>query len=308
MKIGFIGLGTMGGSIALNIRKAGHEMVVHDIRREAGARHLEMGCEWADSPREVAAVCQLVFTSLPGPKEVEAVATGEDGLLDGFEPGAAWFDLSTNSPTVMRRLHAVFAERGISVLDSPVSGGSKGAITGQLAIWVGGDQEVYDRYKPVLDDFGDQPKYIGAIGSGTIAKLVHNCAGYAMTTALVEVFTVGVKAGVEPLELWDAIRNGSAGRQRMFDRLGGQILQGEFDPPSFALDLMFKDVSLATELGREVGVPMRIANLVHEELQEAMNRGWAKRDSRAGMLLQEERAGLDFHERREDVEEVQRRG
>jgi 3-hydroxyisobutyrate dehydrogenase len=298
----------MGGGMALNLRKAGHELVVHDIRREAGARHLEAGCEWADTPRRVAESCEVVFTSLPGPPEVEAVATGEGGLLAGMARGTAWFDLSTNSPTLMRRLHGQFAAKGVAVLDSPVSGGPAGANSGRLAIWVGGDRAVFDRYKAVLDAIGDQVKYIGEIGAGSVAKLVHNCAGYAIQTALAEVFTLGVKAGVDALDLWEAVRQGAGGRRRTFDRLADDFLPGKFDPPSFALRLAHKDVTLATQLGRDLGVPMRIANLTREELTEALNRGWGERDSRVAMLLQEERAGVDIKVDPERIEEARARG
>jgi 3-hydroxyisobutyrate dehydrogenase len=135
---------------------------------------------------------------------------------------------------------------------------------------------------------------VGPIGSGTVAKLVHNCAGYAIQTALAEVFTMGVKAGVDPLALWLAVRQGAVGRQRTFDRLSEGFLPATFDPPSFALRLAHKDVTLATALARELNVPMRVANLAHAELTEALNRGWGHRDSRASMLLQEERAGVEI--------------
>jgi 3-hydroxyisobutyrate dehydrogenase len=304
MKIGFIGLGTMGGSMSLNIRKAGYEMVVNDVRREASARQIEMGCQWADSPREVAAASEIVFTSLPGPPEVEAVALGEDGLLAGMAPGTVWFDLSTNSPTLIRRLHAVFAEKGVHLLDAPVSGGARGARTGELAIWVGGDEELFKRHKEVLDAFGDQARYIGPIGAGSVAKLVHNSASQIIQAGLTEVFLMGVKAGVPPLDLWDAIRHGATGRRRSFDRLADGFLQGKFDPPSFAMKLAHKDMTLATELGRELGIPMRIANLVYQEMTEAVNRGWGDRDSRVSTLLQEERTGIFIEEPPEKIEEV----
>lgn len=294
MKVGFIGLGLMGAGMALNVKKAASQLVVHDLRRDAAKPHLAAGATWADSPRAVAEVSDVVFTSLPGPKEMEAVALGEQGLIRGMRKGTAWFDLTTNSPTVVRRIHATFAEAGLALLDAPVSGGPKGAQSGKLALWVGGDQAVFDRHRAVLDAIGDQAIYIGPIGAGSVAKLVHNCAGYAIQTALAEVFTMGVKAGVEPLALWSAVRQGALGRQRTFDRLGDQFLQGVFDPPAFALRLAHKDVSLATELGRDVGVPMRIANLVREEMTEALNRGWGGRDSRVPMLLQEERAGVSI--------------
>jgi 3-hydroxyisobutyrate dehydrogenase-like beta-hydroxyacid dehydrogenase len=294
MKVGFIGLGTMGAGTASNLQKAGHELVVNDARKEVAAPHLGAGAAWADTPQRVAEAAHVVFASLPGPVEVEAVALGPDGLIHGMRPGAAFFDLSTNSPTVVRRIEARFKEKGFHMLDAPVSGGPKGAKSGKLALWVGGDKLVYDRFKPVLDAIGDQPYYVGPIGSGSIAKLVHNCAGYAVQTALAEVFTMGVKAGVDALTLWKAVRQGAGGRRRTFDGLADQFLPGTFDPPAFALKLAHKDVTLATALGREVGVPMRIANLTLEEMTEALNRGWAQRDSRVAMLLQEERAGVQI--------------
>jgi 3-hydroxyisobutyrate dehydrogenase len=294
MKIGFIGLGTMGASMASNLQSAGHDLSVNDIRREAASPHLAKGAAWKDSPRQVAEAVEVVFTSLPGPVEVEAVALGADGLIHGLRPGAPYFDLSTNSPSLIRRLHATFHAKGLSLLDAPVSGGPRGAKTRKLALWVGGEREIYDRFKPVLDAIGDQAAYVGPIGAGSVAKLVHNCAGYAMQTALAEVFTMGVKAGVDPLTLWKAVRQGAGGRRRTFDGLVDQFLPGVFDPPAFALKLAHKDVTLATALGREVGVPMRIANLTLEEMTEALNRGWAQRDSRVAMLLQEERAGVQI--------------
>jgi 3-hydroxyisobutyrate dehydrogenase len=290
--------------MALNAQKGGHTLVVHDMRKEAATRHVDAGARWADTVAEVGRGSEVVLTSLPGPKEVEAVA---ETLIDAMPAGSAWFDLSTNSPTVVRRLHERFAKKGISVLDAPVSGGPSGAKSGKLALWVGGEREVFDRFRAVLDAIGDQVLYIGPIGAGSVAKLVHNCAGYAMQLALVEVFTMGVKAGVEPLALWAAIRQGALGRKRSFARIGDQFLQGKFDPPNFALALAHKDVTLATELGREVGVPMRLANLTYAEMTEALNRGWEKRDSRSYLLLQEERAGLDIKVPLVEIEAVLKR-
>jgi 3-hydroxyisobutyrate dehydrogenase len=291
MRVGFIGLGTMGGPMALNAMKGGFSLLVHDLRREVATEHLKGGASWAENLGDLARSADVVLTSLPGPREVEAVA---EPLFEGLASGAAWFDLSTNSPTVVRRLHERFAAKGVAVLDAPVSGGPAGAQSGKLALWVGGDREVFERHQPLLSAIGDQVLYIGPIGAGSVAKLVHNCAGYAMQLALVEVFTMGVKAGVEPLALWAAIRQGALGRKRTFDRIGDQFLQGRFDPPNFALELAHKDVTLATELGREIGVPMRLANLAYAEMTEALNRGWGKRDSRSYLVLQQERAGLDI--------------
>jgi len=293
MKIGFIGLGTMGGSMAYNTLQAGFKVTVHDIRREAATPHLEAGATWADAPCQVAEASDVVFTSLPGPGEVEAVALGEDGILQGMSEGKVYVDLSTVSPALMRRIYGVFAARGIHVLDAPVSGGPRGARNRRLAIWVGGDEEVYQRCRPALEAMGDKPYYVGPIGCGSIAKLVHNCAGYAIQCVLAEVFTMGVKAGVEPLALWQAVRQGAQGRRGVFEGLTEHLLPGKFDPPDFALGLARKDVDLAISLGREYDVPMRLANLALQELTEAMNRGWGNRDSRVAMLLQEERSGVE---------------
>ena len=293
MKVGFIGLGTMGGSMAYNALQSGHELVVHDIRRESATRLLEAGAVWADTPREVAEASDIVLTSLPGPVEVEAVALGEDGVGQGLTAGKVYLDLSTSTPGLIRKIHQELSVRGIDVLDAPVSGGPKGAQTRNLAIWVGGDRAVFERCKPVLDAIGDKAYYVGEIGCGAIAKLVHNCTGYIVQTALAEVFTMGVKAGVEPLALWQAVRRGAQGRRGTFEGLAEHLLPGKFDPPDFALRWARKDVDLAVAVGREFDVPMRLANLALQELTEAINRGWGDRDSRVAMLLQEERAGVE---------------
>src|SRR5580704_14366411 len=170
MKIGFIGLGMMGSGMAANLQKAGHDLVVHDLRRAAAEPYLAAGAVWADSPRAVAEASEVVFTSLPGPPEVEAVALGDNGLLSGMSRGKAYFDLSTNSPTMVRKINAAFAERDVYMLDSPVSGGPHGARTGRLALWVGGDEQIFNRHKPVLDAMGDKARYVGPIGAGSVAS------------------------------------------------------------------------------------------------------------------------------------------
>jgi 3-hydroxyisobutyrate dehydrogenase-like beta-hydroxyacid dehydrogenase len=292
MQVGFIGLGTMGASMAANLQKAGYKLVVNDVRRQAASTHIAAGAQWVATPREVAAACEVIFTSLPGPPEVESVALGTDGLIAGIAKDAVYFDLSTNARSLVQKIHAAFAAKGAHVLDAPVSGGPRGALTGKLALWVGGDRAIFDKYKPVLDAIGDQARYIGPIGQGTVAKLVHNCSGYAVTVAIAEAFTMGVKAGVDPLALFEAIRQGAGGRRRTYDILIDQFLTGTYDPPAFALRLAHKDVSLATALGKEVGVPMRLCNLTLEEMTEALNRGWGGRDSRVCLTLQQERAGV----------------
>ena len=141
------------------------------------------GAVWADTPKALAEQCEVIFTSLPGPPEVEEVALGQNGLLAGMKDGSAYFDLSTNSPTLVRELNRRFAEKHVYMLDAPVSGGPRGAASGRLALWVGGDEQIFNRHKKVLDAIGDQARYIGPIGAGSVAKLVHNCAGYAMQPA-----------------------------------------------------------------------------------------------------------------------------
>jgi 3-hydroxyisobutyrate dehydrogenase-like beta-hydroxyacid dehydrogenase len=290
--IGFIGLGTMGAHMAANLQKAGYRLVVNDLRRASAERFLGRGAEWADTPRGVAERCGVFFTSLPEPADVEAVALGPNGLLAGTKSGDAYFDLSTNSPIMVKKLEAAFAGKGAHMFDAPVSGGPRGAETGKLAIWVGGDERVYNQHKQVLDAIGDQARYIGPIGMATVAKLVHNMSGYAVVCIFAETFSLGVKAGMDPLDLWQAVRQGAGGRRLTFDGLLDQFLPGKYDPPSFALRLAHKDVALANALGRELGMPMRMCNLAYAEMTEALNRGWGDRDSRSVMLLQQERAGI----------------
>jgi len=284
MRVGFIGLGVMGAPMAANLVRAGHALKVHDLLRTDVA-----GAAWAASPAAAVTDAQILFTSLPGPTEVEAVAKQIAGALPR---GAAWFDLTTNSPACVRRLHGEMLAHGVQVLDAPVSGGPQGAKSGKLALWVGGDQATFERHLGVLRAIGDQPIYVGPIGAGSVAKLAHNCASFTAQTALAEVFTLGVKAGVEPLALFKALRQGATGRKRTFDRLAEQFLPGNYDPPAFALRLAHKDLSLALDLAREVGVPMQAAEHAKAEFDEGLRRGWGERDSRVTMLLQEERAGV----------------
>ena len=302
MGIGFIGLGMMGKSMAANLLKAGNEVIVHDLNKAAAEPHLQQGARWADSVGELAAGVDVVFTSLPGPPEVEAVALREGGLIHTMKPETALFDLSTNAPSMVRKIHTRFAEKNLHMMDAPVSGGPRGALTGKMAILVGGEESVFHKHKPLLDAMGDKARYIGPIGAGSVAKLAHNCAGYVIQTALAEVFTMGVKGGVDPIALWEAMRSGAVGRRRTFDGMIDQFLPGKYEPAAFALRLAHKDVSLTTQLGRELGLPMRLCNLTLEEMTEARARGWDERDSRVSMLLQVERAGVNVTATPEQLE------
>lgn len=305
MKLGFIGLGTMGAGMALNLRKTGHELVVHDIRKESAQPHIEAGATWAASVGELAAAADVVFTSVPGPKEMQEVGMA---LLDSMRPGSVWFDLTTNSPTVVQDVHKRFAARGIALLDAPVSGGPAGARSGKLAIYVGGDRDVFERHEKLLSVIGDQVLYVGPVGAGNTAKLVHNCASLTVRMMIAEVFSLGVKAGVDPAELWHAIRQGAIGRARTFDRIGDQYLQDKYDPPNFALKLAHKDLRLALELGEQLGVPMPYAQTAKKDFDEALARGWGDRDSRSPMQMQNERAGVKIRLTAEEVARTLARG
>jgi len=308
MKVGFIGLGAMGSGMALNLRKAGYDLVVYDVRKESTQPLVEAGATAAETLADLGRAANVVFTSLPGPKEMKEVGLGEGGLLGSMRTGSTWFDVSTNSPTVLRDVAKRFQEKGIAVLDAPVSGRPAGARSGKLAIYVGGDHEVFDRHKTLLDALGDNVMYIGPVGAGNTAKLVHNLVSLVTRLAIVEGLSLGVKAGIDPLDLWHALRQGAIGRQRTFDILAGQYLQSTYDPASFALRLAYKDFTLAMDLARELGVPMKQAETAYEDYTEAMKRGWGELDSRAPMQLQNERAGVTIKVSAEDVQKTLARG
>jgi 3-hydroxyisobutyrate dehydrogenase len=283
--------------MALNLIKAGHTLIVNDVRRAAAAPHLERGAKWADTPKAVAHESELVLTSLPGPKEVEAVALAADGIIHGAIPGTVWADLSTGSPTVMRKLCAAFKDKGIHVLDAPVSGGAIGAQRGTLQVMVGGDEGIYNEVRSVLLGVGHKVDYMGPSGSGTIAKLVHNMISITVRQLIAEGFTLGVKAGVKPEALLAAIRGASFGQGLILSHMIPDVVfKGEFDKVRFALKLARKDVGLATELAREYDVPMPMASLGEQVVIQALARGWGDRDSTSPWLLQEEAAGVQVRE------------
>ena len=303
--IGFIGLGNMGGGMAANIQKADYPMVVSDLRQELTQSFVDNGARRASTPAEVASQCDVTFTSLPGPAEVEAVALGANGILEGIKPGGIYVDLSTSRPTLIREIEPKFRAKGAHVLDAPVSGGKTGAASGNLAVMVGGDREIYERIKPLLDSFGDKVFYAGAIGAGAVCKLVHNMIGHGIRQAIAEGLTLGVKAGVDAELLWECVRRGAVGRMSgLHGGLPATVFRGQFDPPSFALELSRKDIRLATELGREFDVPMPVANLAEQIAIQGMNRGWGQFDSSVTFQLQEEAAGVQVRAPHVDPEKA----
>ena len=293
MKLGFIGTGNMGNPMAANLIKAGHSLTVHDLRQEAAINLLEMGAAWADSPKEAVPGNDAVLTSLPVPRDVEAVILGEGGILEAAGSGAVIFDLSTNSPTVVRRLHETCAQRGVALLDSPVSGGVYGAAAGTLAVMVGGDRAVFDRFAPTLGAIGSHVVYCGDVGAGSVCKICNNLLSMGIGVLLSEALTLGVKAGVDLATLADVIAHSSGSSKRLTEKFPRYLFQGNFEP-GFATALAAKDVRLATDLGREYGVPMDLSNLVDQRHVEAMFRGYGPQDSDAVARIQEEKAGVQL--------------
>jgi 3-hydroxyisobutyrate dehydrogenase-like beta-hydroxyacid dehydrogenase len=291
--VGFIGLGNMGGGMARNVLRAGYALVVHDVRAEAVQALASLGAQVAGSPAEVARRADVVVTSLPGPPEVEAVATGPGGLLEGIRAGGVWIDTSTSRPTLIRQLEPRFRARGAHVLDAPVSGGKTGAETRNLAVMVGGERAVFDRVRPVLDAIGDKVFYAGAIGAGSVCKLVHNMVGHSVRQAVAEAMTLGVKAGVDAEAVWECIRRGALGRMHyLHEGMPRTVFRDAYDPPLFSLALARKDIGLATELGREFDVPLPMTSLAEQIAIEAMNRGWGGLDHNVVFRLQEEASGV----------------
>lgn len=305
--VGFIGLGNMGMGMAANIQKADYPLVVHDVRQAATQPFVVAGARQASSAAEVARASDVVFTSLPGPREVEAVALGPGGVLEGIREGGIYVDLSTSRPTLIRQIEPQFRAKGAHVLDAPVSGGKSGAASRNLAVMVGGEQEIFERVKPLLDAFGDKVFYAGSIGAGSVCKLVHNMIGHGVRQAIAEGLTLGVKAGVEAEALWQCVRRGALGRMSsLHEGMPRTVFRGAFEPPSFLLSLARKDISLATELGREFDVPMPVANLAEQMAIEGLNRGWGDLDSSVTFRLQEEAAGVEVRAENVDVERAAR--
>ena len=291
MKVGFIGVGYMGRHMALNVAKGGHHLTVFDMRKEAAEELLSLGASWADSPQAVAAASEVVFTSLPRPQDVEEVATGEGGILQGAASGTAYFDLSTTDPDTIRRISEAARGKGVTMLDAPVSGGTAGAEKGTLCVMVGGDEPTYQRYKAVLDLIGDKVMYCGDLGAGAVCKIVNNLIGLSVGVVLSEAFTVGVKAGVPPETLFEAVSKSSGNTQAMQGFPAG-LFKGNFEP-GFQLDLAAKDVGLATEMGRRLRVPMDLSNLVQQRYIDGQNSGWGRMAAGAVARVQEKRAGVE---------------
>jgi 3-hydroxyisobutyrate dehydrogenase-like beta-hydroxyacid dehydrogenase len=294
MHVGFIGLGHMGEHMARHVAEAGHDLAAYDVRPEAvDALARSVGrVRSTRSVAEAALEAEVVFTSLPGPPEVEAVALSPDGLLESMRAGTVYVDLSSNSPTTVRKLHALFLERGIALLDAPVAGGVEGASAGTLSVMVGGDRDTYKRVKPVLSAIGTKLFYCGPSGNGAITKLCNNLSSQAQIAAAGEILTLGVKAGVD-LDILAEVIGASTGTCRAITTtFPRQLFRRNFENPGFSTFLSAKDTHLAIELAHELHVPMPIGELVEQDKQEALRRGWGALSPDVSVRLQEERAGV----------------
>lgn len=291
--IGFIGLGQMGKRIAANLIKPDRTVLINDLNRDAAAALEDSGAQWVESAQSVAESADVLFTSLPTPAVIETIAYGSDGIAETLRPHSVWVDFSTNSLDLVRRLHTDLKKRDVGFLDAPVSGGPAGAESAQLAVWVGGEEHIYDQVLGLIHDVARQIRRVGDIGAGTTAKLLHNTVSATVHAAIAEVLSVGIKAGIEPADLFETLRSGAAGQRRTFDAIIPRFLAGNFEPASFQLQLSYKDLGLARKLAQDLGVPTRLSDLAYDELTEAMNRGWATRDMQSFMTLQQERAGND---------------
>jgi 3-hydroxyisobutyrate dehydrogenase len=293
--IGFIGLGTIGGAVAKNIRKAGYPLIIHDIRLEAIQPLVEGGSQRAESAAEVARHCRVVFTSLPGPPEVEKVAFGPNGLLQGIHSGSLYVDLSSSNPDVIRRIAAEFRLRGARVMDAPLIVGKDGIASRSVQVLASGAREAYEDVKPVLDAFGDTVVYTGDLGTGTVIKLAHNLVRRGIGLAIGEGIVLGAKAGVDPQLLWDCMHWGlEVQLHQLVKTFSETVFKGNYaHPASFNIALSRKDVGLATELGRQHNVPMPIAALVEQIMVQAVSRGWSDQSTASLFRLQEEAAAIE---------------
>ncbi|HEX2174200.1 MAG TPA: NAD(P)-dependent oxidoreductase [Dehalococcoidia bacterium] len=290
MQVGFIGTGHMGNPMALNLIRAGHRLVVHDLRPEAAANLLEAGAVWAVSPHFVASQVDVLFTSLPGPAEMEHVLTGPNGILAGARPGLTYFDLTTNSPTVIRRLAAIAAERGVTLLDAPVSGGAEGARAGTLSVMVAGDRATYEAYRDLLQAIGRNTFYLGDLGSGCALKMVNNLIVFAVQQIVQEGTVLGVKAGLDPATLFEVMRVSSAGPY--VGRLP-EYLDRAYEDAWFTVELAAKDVGLSVQAARDLGLGLSIAPVVEQNFLRARGRGLGKQNPYAVLRVFEDAAGVE---------------
>jgi 2-hydroxy-3-oxopropionate reductase len=288
--VGFIGLGIMGRPMARNLIKAGYQLVVHSRSRPPVDEIVAVGAKSASSPREVAAQCDVLITMLPNSPDVELVALGPDGVIEGARSGLVYVDMSTISPIVSRRVGEKLAAHGVRMLDAPVSGGEKGAIEGALSIMAGGDKDVFDRVLPILQAMGKTITHLGALGSGGFTKLANQVIVAVNLTALAEALTLAKKAGLDRELTLTALGGGLAG-SRCLEQKRPNYLANSY-PPGFKIDLHYKDLGLIMESARELGVPLPTTALVQELFNALRVRGKGGLDHSGVITLLESLAGV----------------
>jgi 3-hydroxyisobutyrate dehydrogenase-like beta-hydroxyacid dehydrogenase len=290
MKVGFIGVGNMGGPMCRNIiRNTNHEVVVFDLSPAAVTACTDLGASSATSVADVAARCDVIITSLPIPRVVEEVTLGAGGIAQNAKPGSVFIDLSTNSPTTAKRVGACMQENGIHMLEAPVSGGTARAAEGTIVIMVGGDPTVFEQNLPLLRSFSSEVIHLGEIGYGSTAKLINNMLAFCNAAAAAEALMIGKRSGIDLKKLDAVIRNAS-GMSAGYASLSTKTLAGDFRA-SFALDLAHKDLRLALELADELGVPGLIAPQVMSLMRMARGMGLGSSDSASVVRVYETALG-----------------
>ena len=293
MKIGFVGVGNMGGPICRNIiRNTNHQVAVFDLNPDAVAACTALGASAGASTAAVAAEADVVFTSLPMPKHVEAVALGPDGIAAHARPGTVYIDLSTNSAATARRVSEGMAAKGMVMLEAPVSGGVPRATDGTIVIMVGGEAAVFEAQLPLLKSFSKEVIHVGPIGMGSVAKLCNNMLAFCNIAAASEALLLGAAAGIDVHKLYDVICNAS-GNSDAFRGLGPKAFERNFKP-GFALDLAHKDMRLALEMADECGVPGMIAPQVMTLMRMGRAKGMGGDDSSSLLRVYEQALGREI--------------
>ncbi len=266
----------MGGPMCRNIIAGGHSVVVCDKNPQAVERCTALGAQAGATPKEVAGRVEVVMTSLPLPPNLEEVALGPDGIAAGAAKDLVHIDLSTNSPSFVRKIGAALEERGVPFLDAPVSGGVAGAEQGTIAIMVGGDAALFGRFRPVFDSFGKNVFHMGAVGAGSAAKLVNNMIAFCSMAAAAEGLMLGTAAGLDAEQLVEVVQ-ASSGDSRGFRFLAEKALAGDWSP-KFALDLGYKDIGLAGQMADELNVPLSVAPPTQNLMRVARSMGFGPDD------------------------------
>jgi 3-hydroxyisobutyrate dehydrogenase len=261
-RIGYIGLGHLGGHLAASLQRAGHELVVHDLDRSLADRHVAAGAIFVATPAEVSAACDVVLTCLPSPRVIDVVVAGPGGLLEGFAEGGTWIDNSTNDQSENLRLAELCASRGINMLESPVTGGVHKAAAGEITVLVGGDEELYRRHEHLLHAIGDPVLYMGQLGNAAVIKVITNMLAFIHLVAAGEALMLAKRGGLDLAASFEAIKQ-SSGNSFVHETESQLVLNGSYDI-GFTMDLACKDLGFATQFGREFGVPLDLAGLTEQ--------------------------------------------